>query len=154
MAPQDSAGVPPGARHWRAALAVALLLVAGVARAEPPVADAAIDLALPPAQAGATAPGALVAEWNQSLADAAFFGADFQSDAAAAPAAELVEGVDVQVTQKRRKFRARAIDWMSERSETMGLMTDLLLGGADTGFHLVVDPTGQDEYILEWKARF
>jgi hypothetical protein len=94
------------------------------------------------------------ADWEDSLADAVFFDASTQEQGDVAPAHELAEGLDVEVTQKRRKFRARAIDWVTERSAPMGRLTDFLLGGADTGVHLVADPTGQDEYKLEWQIRF
>jgi hypothetical protein len=80
------------------------------------------------------------------------FGLENAGDAA--PAYELAAGLDVRVEQKRRKFRSGAVDWMAQRSVAMGKMTDLLLGGADTGWHVVVDPRGADEYILEWKVRF
>ena len=72
----------------------------------------------------------------------------------AAPAPELAEGLNVRIDQKRRKFRSSAVRWMAQRSLTMGTMTDLLLTGSDTGWHVVVDPRGADEYILEWKIRF
>lgn len=76
------------------------------------------------------------------------------SSDSAAPAQELAAGLDVRVDHKRREFRSDAVSWMTQRSLAMGRMTDLLLGGADTGWHVVVDPTGADEYILEWKIRF
>jgi len=72
----------------------------------------------------------------------------------AAPAQELAEGLNVRMDQKRRRFRNSAVRWMAQRSVTMGTMTDLLLTGSDTGWHVVVDPRGSDEYILEWKIRF
>jgi hypothetical protein len=71
-----------------------------------------------------------------------------------ATAQELVARLDVRVQQKRRKFRAEAIDWLGQQSVAMGRMGDFLLGGADSGLHLVVDPIGADEYVLEWKVRF
>jgi len=123
----------------RAATAIACLW-AFPALAEPPAAPA-VDAAAP-----------VVAAWEAGLVDAVL---DAPTEAAAAaPAQELAAGLDVQVTQKRRKFRAQAIDWMADRSLVMGHVTDLLLGGADEGFHLVVDPSGDDQYILEWKVRF
>jgi hypothetical protein len=88
---------------------------------------------------------------NAILPDSDF---DAQSAAGLAPAPELAAGLNVQVTQKRRKFRTRAVDWMSDRSTAAGTMTDFLLGGADSGWHLYADVTGTDEYVLEWKARF
>ena len=76
------------------------------------------------------------------------------SSDSAAPALELAAGLDVRVDHKRRQFRSDAVSWMTQRSLAMGTMTDLLLGGADTGWHVVVDPMGAEEYILEWKVRF
>ena len=93
-------------------------------------------------------------EWKGSLSEATFFEEDFQDDSSAAPAAELAAGLDVQVEQKRRKFRTRVVDFMQDRSAAFGHMTDFLLGGADSGWHLVVDPVGDDEYVLQWKAKF
>ena len=72
----------------------------------------------------------------------------------AAPAQELAAGLDVSVDQKRRKFRSVAVSWMTQRSLAMGRMTDLLLGGADTGWHVVVDPGAADVYMIQWKVRF
>ncbi len=97
---------------------------------------------------------ALLGEWRSSLVDAAFFDDGFQPEVATAPALELAAGLNVEVDQKRRKFRAKAVDWITDRSVAMGKMTDFLLGGAETGWHVVIDPTGQDEYILEWKVKF
>jgi hypothetical protein len=76
------------------------------------------------------------------------------SSGSAIPAQELAASLEVSVAHKRRRFRSGAVSWMTQRSPAMGKMTDLLLGGADTGWHLVVDPRGADEYILEWKIRF
>jgi hypothetical protein len=76
------------------------------------------------------------------------------SSTSAIPAQELAAGLDVKVDQSRRRFRSGAVSWMMQRSAAMGRMTDLLLSGSDTGWHLVVDPRGSDEYILEWKIRF
>ncbi len=72
----------------------------------------------------------------------------------AAPAQELAAGLDVAIQHNQRKFRSSAVSWMTQRSAAMGRMTDLLLSGSDSGWHLVVDPRGADEYILEWKIRF
>ena len=68
----------------------------------------------------------------------------------AAPARSSPRASTSQVDQKRRKFRA-CVDYMAHRSRPFGHMTDFLLGGADSGWHFVVDPTGEDEYTLEWK---
>jgi hypothetical protein len=92
--------------------------------------------------------------WDDSLARATFFDEGFQGTPSSAPAAELAAGLDVQVEQKRRKFRSRVVDFMQDRSVAFGRMTDFLLGGADSGWHFVVDPTGEDEYTLQWKAKF
>lgn len=136
-----------GAMGRLAATLCACFCAALPAGAAPPPATA-------PVVAGeAAAPAVVLAAWESGLVDAVLDTPAEPVDAAA-PAQELAAGLDVQVTQKRRKFRARAIDWMSERSLAMGHMTDLLLGGADEGFHLVVDPSGDDQYILEWKVRF
>lgn len=77
-----------------------------------------------------------------------------QGSEADAPAHELAAGLNVQVTKSRRKFRTRAVNWMTDRSVAMGVVTDFLLGGGDSGWHLVADVTGTDEYVLEWKAKF
>jgi hypothetical protein len=76
------------------------------------------------------------------------------NDEVAAPAQELAEGLSVQITQSRRKFRARAVSWLTDRSVPAGMLGDLLLGGAETGWHVVASPGGHGEYILEWKTRF
>lgn len=81
---------------------------------------------------------------------------DFDAQAAsnAAPAQELATGLGVQVDKKRRKFRTRAVNWMEKRSPALGTMTDFLLGGGDSGWHLAADVTGTEEYVLEWKVKF
>lgn len=94
--------------------------------------------------------------WDPALAAALLPDPDFEpaSPAAAAPAQELATGLGIQVEKKRRRFRQRAVNWMSDYSTSAGFLADFLIGGADSGWHLVVDPTGTDEYILEWKAKF
>lgn len=148
------------AGHGRLAVACFALSLSGVMRADD-MSAAAVD-ALPDdaLDAAVMAPATLadngidLGTWNASLADATFFEKDFQGDDAAAPATELAAGLDVQVDQKRRKFRARVVDYMAHQSAAFGHMTDFLLGGADSGWHFVVDPTGEDEYTLQWKAKF
>jgi hypothetical protein len=71
-----------------------------------------------------------------------------------ASAHELAGNLNVQIDQKRRKFRNRTVNFVAERSVFAGTMTDLLLDGSDTGWHLAVDATGTREYVVEWKTRF
>ena len=93
--------------------------------------------------------------WQVSLAEAALPAEQADpSVAAEVPAHELAAGLDVQITQNRRQFRARALDWVRERSINAAEMADFLVGGGDSGWHLTVDPRGDDEYQLQWKARF
>lgn len=138
--------------------AVILCLLAQAALADEEVLVASAEAAslqvdLPPslsisADAFGTATGGLS---GALLPDGGFAA---QSAAGVAPAPELAEGLDVQVHQKRRKFRTRAVNWVSDRSSPVGVMTDFLLSGADSGWHLAADVTGTDEYVLEWKTRF
>jgi hypothetical protein len=79
---------------------------------------------------------------------------DAQRASNAAPAQELATGLGVQVDKKRRKFRTRAVNWMEKQSPALGTMTDFLLGGGDSGWHLAADVTGTEEYVLEWKVKF
>jgi hypothetical protein len=102
-------------------------------------------LTVPLATPESLAASAIIAETDDEGANSA---------GSAAPAQELAARLDVRVEQKRRKFRTSAVTWMEQRSVAMGRMTDFLLGGADSGWHLVVDPTGADEYMLQWKFRF
>ncbi len=131
---------------------VILCLLDGVAQA----ADvAAAALTLQPKLLGPPAGFALKPEADllaSPLADALL--PDNGATLEGAPAAELATGLDVHVGQQRRKLRERAVEWMADRSTPVGFMTDLLLGGADSGWHVVVDPSGDDQYILEWKLRF
>ena len=113
----------------------------------PPVAPAGVSQFQP-----LVAPGA----WDPALA-AAFLPetpAVPETRAVAAPAQELASGLSLQVERKRRRFRQRAVGWVAEQSPSVGWMTDFLLGGGDSGWHLVMDPTGDDEYILEFKMKF
>lgn len=136
------------------------LAVATAARADDMSAAAMAALTAHPLDASSQAPAALadngmvLGAWNDSLSRATFFDEDFQSDAGEAPADELAAGLGVEVDQKRRKFRARIVDYMESRGAAFGRMTDFLLGGADSGWHFVVDPTGEDQYTLQWKAKF
>jgi hypothetical protein len=136
---------------WRTpVLAIVLVLLAGPARAEDAARAAADPLAMPAIEL--LSPRSL----DPALTAAVLPDGDFSLAAAedVAPAQELATGLGLQVQKKRRKFRQRAVNWMGDRSVAVGRMTDFLLGGADSGWHLVVDPTGTDEYVLEWKARF
>lgn len=72
----------------------------------------------------------------------------------AAPASELAEGLGVQITHNRRKFRNRAVNWVQDQSPTAGFVADLLLRGAKSGWHVEIDPTGTREYLLEWNVKF
>ena len=92
---------------------------------------------------------------RQGLASAVMPDADPLDEAATtAPAAELAAGLDLQVDRNRRKFRTRAIDWVKDQSLAAGHLADFLVGGADSGWHLTVDPRGDDEYSLQWKVKF
>lgn len=148
------------AGQGRLAVACVVLSLSGVTRADDMIAAVAAALPEYSLDAALQAPdlladgGIYLGTWDSSLAAATFFDKDFQSNAAAAPASELSAGLGVEVDQKRRKFRARVVDFMADRSASFGRMTDFLLGGADSGWHLVVDPIGEDEYVLEWKAKF
>jgi hypothetical protein len=51
-----------------------------------------------------------------------------------------------------KDFRDTAIDWIKERSLILGVTSDLLVSGSDTGFHIDIDPG--DKYALEWTKRF
>lgn len=72
----------------------------------------------------------------------------------AAPAYELASGLGLQVERKRRRFRQRAVNWVTDQSEPAGWLTDFLLDGDDSGWHLVMDPTGDDQYLLEFNMQF
>jgi hypothetical protein len=137
----------------RTATCIAMLcLLAGVAQAADVAAPA---LTLQPKVLGPPASFALEPEADlraSPLADALL--PDSGATLEGAPAAELATGLDVRVGHQRRKLRERAVEWMADRSSPVGVMTDLLLGGADSGWHVVVDPSGDDKYILEWKLRF
>lgn len=91
-----------------------------------------------------------------SLSGAVLPDGEFDAQAAsnAAPAQELATGLGVQVDKKRRKFRTRAVNWMEKQSPALGSMTDFLLGGGDSGWHLAADVTGTQEYVLEWQVKF
>lgn len=131
-------------------LAFVLFALAGAARADDGAQAVASPLEIPVLEL--LEPGSL----DPALTAAVLPDGDFSLAAAedVAPAPELATGLGLQVQKKRRKFRQRAVNWMGDRSAAVGRMTDFLLGGADSGWHLVVDPTGTDEYVLEWKARF
>lgn len=134
-----------------AAVLVLLLAACATAADEPP------EQADPPGTSlsAADALAGLDHDWDVTLAEAVLPGEQAASSGKAdAPAHELAEGLGVQVEQSRRKFRASAMDWISERSATVGRMADFLVGGGDSGWHLTVDPRGDDEYQLQWKARF
>lgn len=139
------------AGQGRPAAAVALLLAAAAAHAgDPPAAAVADEISLSAAEALSG-----LGQWDMTLAEAVLPG-DQAAHAleADAPAHELAEGLGVQVEQSRRKFRAQAMDWITGRSQAVGRMADFLIGGGDSGWHLTVDPRGDDEYQLQWKARF
>lgn len=109
-------------------------------------ASAARRLTLPLAATGPQVASAVMPDATQD------FGQDMIGEAV--PAEELAAGLTVRVDHRRRKFRSDAVSWMTQHSATMGTMTDLLLGGSDSGWHVVVDPAGNQKYILEWKVRF
>ncbi len=77
-----------------------------------------------------------------------------EETSAVVPSAELAANLNVQLDRSRRKFRTRTIDWVKGRSVAVGQLADFLVGGADSGWHLRVDPRGDDEYMLQWQARF
>ncbi|MCC7329389.1 MAG: hypothetical protein IT484_04445 [Gammaproteobacteria bacterium] len=145
------AGSPPGTVLAPAGcLPGLLLLAAGALADQPPAAtahdfdpDAAVSQVVAPLVAGGT-----------GLAAAVAVDLDAPDDSAAAPAVELATGLNVQMDLNRRKFRTRAIDWVMDRSVTVGYLADFLVGGADSGWHLGVDLRGDDEYTLQWRARF
>lgn len=70
------------------------------------------------------------------------------------PASELVTHLDARLDRSRRKFRVRAIDWVKDQSLAVGYFADFIIDGGDSGWHLDVDLRGEDEYMLQWKARF
>lgn len=155
MSPRRVASRRPAAGQGRpaAVLFVTLLLSgAGPACADAPSSRAPpeLDLELMAADAFTDTGG-----WDNVLVAAVMPGNDDLAAADAdAPALELAEGFDVQIVHSRRKFRARAMDWISDRSIAIGHVADFIVGGADSGWHLTVDPRGDDEYQLQWKARF
>lgn len=140
----------PGARP--AAWTVLLALLAGAALAGEPPATAAHDFDTGLAVSRVLAPLPL---GERGLASAVMPDQAVPDDAAAAaPADELAAGLGMQVDRNRRKFRAKAIDWVMDRSVAVGHLADFLVGGADSGWHLTVDPRGEDQYTLQWQARF
>ncbi len=153
MSPRRVASRRPAAGQGRPAVVLflpLLVLGAGPACADLPSSGVPLEFELTAADAFTGAGG-----WDNVLA-AAVLPSDEDLTAADvdAPASELAEGFDVRVVHSRRKFRARAMDWISARSEAVGHMADFIVGGADSGWHLTVDPRGDDEYQLQWKARF
>lgn len=150
MKPRRVAPSMPTAGQGRPAVVLFLLLAAATAGADAPAGDTSLQLDLPPADM-LTGFG----QWDTVLASAVLPGAAIGNPVdVEAPAYELAEGLEVQVVHNRRKFRARAMDWVSERSLAIGQFADFIIGGADSGWHLTVDPRGDDEYQLQWKARF
>ncbi|MCC7488656.1 MAG: hypothetical protein IT485_03325 [Gammaproteobacteria bacterium] len=138
----------------RGAMVPLLALLASVATAgEPPVLhDFDTRLAASHVVAPLEMGGGLGAH---GLASAVMPGSELSDDAeAAAPAAELAAGLDLQVDRNRRKFRTRAIDWVMDQSVAAGYLADFLVGGADSGWHFTMDPRGDDEYSLQWKVKF
>lgn len=140
------------AGHGRrmALLPLGLLIAAGAWADEPPVA-ATHDFS----------PEHAVAELMQPLAFgkprlAALLTSDPGTAAAtgSAPASELATHLDARLDRSRRKFRARAIDWVKDQSLAVGYFADFIIDGGDSGWHLDVDLRGEDEYMLQWKARF
>ena len=65
---------------------------------------------------------------------------------------ELDDMAAVEMDRTDRRFRARVVDWFSERSYAAGLASDLLLHGSDTGMHLRVRPGS--EFLMRWEMRF
>jgi len=148
MNPHHKFRVGPGT--CMALLPLALFMVAGV-HAEEPAAAMAHDFS----------PGQVAAQAVQPLAFgkprlAALLTADPGAGdlASPAPASELATHLDVRLERSRRKFRTRAIDWVKDRSLAVGYLADFIIDGGDSGWHLDVDLRGEDEYMLQWKARF
>ncbi len=140
----------------RGATALWLALVASGALAGEPPAPAAHDFDTQLAASRVVPPLEMEAGLGgQGLASGVMPAGDPLDDAAtAAPAAEQAAGLDLQVDRNRRKFRTRAIDWVKDQSVAAGHLADFLVGGADSGWHLTVDPRGDDEYSLQWKVKF
>ncbi len=144
----------PAARRAPLVALPALLLAAAGAMAGEPVAGgrdalATADINLFPAETLAA-----LGQGEFHVVSAFMLDEALASPDADAPAYELAEGLGVQVEQSRRAFRARALDWVTDRSIAMGHMADFFTGGADSGWHLTVDLRGDDEVQLQWKARF
>lgn len=53
----------------------------------------------------------------------------------------------------RLKARAKVIDWIRQRNETVARVADFVAPGSDMAVRLSVDPR-DDEVVLEWDFRF
>jgi hypothetical protein len=156
MARPENRRVCPSADK-SAAAAFALFLLVSPAQAEEQARRTDATVAARPSSP-APAPDSLrlQADWDPALLAAVLpetrgFG---MPQARSAPAHEMASGLGLQVERKRRRFRQRAIGWLADKSRPAGWVSDFIIGGADSGWHLVMDPSGDDEYILEFKAKF
>jgi len=135
------------------------LLALGAARAfagDPPLLIAEADLVHPAAEALA----ALQPYDTPVMAAADFDAWPGMTDTAPAggePAAALTvdeEQAPQDPSRQWPRFQASALQWVQQGSAGVLRVAEFLVGGGDSGWQLMVDPTGEDEYQLRWEARF
>lgn len=131
------------------AFAAALAVAAGCAGAAEPVPVADLD-PLAAAFRAALMPG----RWDLPLAAALL--PDEQALAAreAGSIPEQAGGPAIQAAEKGRLLHQSALQWVQRRSVGVARLADFIIGGGDSGWYLTVDPRGEDEYQLQFQARF
>jgi hypothetical protein len=97
----------------------------------------------------------LVLDWSPSPELLGFASAARDPLSAAPPGSargnELSTIATVELARTDRRFRARIVDWFSERSVAAGLASDVIVHGSDTGVHLHLQ---HSEYLMRWETRF